>query len=211
MDWLDEIIQAFRACGGTASLHEIYDLIAQTTQRSLAPSWQSIVRGTIEDHSSDAAFRRGRDIFYSVGGKGSGYWGVRNWPPPGQEFLSVNSSVLPEEIVGNQMYQEGAKKQITVNTYERSDTARKKCIQHYGVKCFVCGFDFQNKYGDVGIGFIHVHHLQPLSTITEEYELDPINDLRPVCPNCHAIIHRRNPPHTLEEMKDIVQNKLWTD
>jgi 5-methylcytosine-specific restriction protein A len=146
-----------------------------------------------------------------VGGKGSGHWGLRNWPANGREFVSVNSITIPEEMIGNQMYQEGAKKQILVNIYERNDTARRKCIQHHGLKCFICDFDFQEKYGDIGLGFIHVHHLQPLSAINEEYELDPIRDLRPVCPNCHAMIHRRNPPYTLEEMKDILQTRLWVD
>jgi 5-methylcytosine-specific restriction protein A len=125
--------------------------------------------------------------------------------------VSVNSATIPEEMIGNRKYQEGSKKQILVNIYERNDAARRKCIQHYGLRCCICDFDFQEKYGDVGLGFIHVHHLQPLSAINEEYELDPINDLRPVCPNCHAMIHRRNPPYTLEEMKDIVQNKFWID
>jgi 5-methylcytosine-specific restriction protein A len=118
---------------------------------------------------------------------------------------------MPEEMTGNRTYQEGAKKQIMVNIYERNDAARRKCIQHYGLRCFICDFDFQEKYGDVGLGFIHVHHLQPLSAINEEYELDPISDLRPVCPNCHAMIHRRNPPYTLKEMERILQAKLWVD
>src|SRR5207237_4535460 len=131
MIWLDEVSRVFRACGGTASLQEIYDLIAQTTPRSLPPNWQAIVRGTIEDHSSDAAYRSGHDIFYSVGGKGSGHWGLRNWPENGREFGSVNSVTLPEEMTENRMYQEGAKEQIQVNVYERNDAARRKCIQHY--------------------------------------------------------------------------------
>ena len=105
----------------------------------------------------------------------------------------------------------GTIEDLQVNIYERNDAARKKCIQHYGLRCFICDFDFQENYGDVGLGFIHVHHLQAVSAINEEYELDPINDLRPVCPNCHAIMHRRNPPYTLEEMERILQTKHWVD
>lgn len=56
-------------------------------------------------------------------------------------------------------------------------------------------------YGEIGNGFIHVHHLVPLSAIKENYHLDPINDLIPVCPNCHAMLHRQNPPLTPEELK----------
>ena len=71
--------------------------------------------------------------------------------------------------------------------------ARKKCIEHYGAKCAVsnCGFDFEKLYGDIGKGFIHVHHLTQLSDIGQGYEVDPIKDLRPVCPNCHAMLHQK--------------------
>jgi len=100
---------------------------------------------------------------------------------------------------------EGAKKQITVNAYERSATARKKCIEHHGCYCAVCGLDFTHLYGGLGEGFIHVHHIKPLSEINREYILDPINDLIPVCPNCHAMIHQTKPVKGISEMKRIVE------
>ncbi|MEG4267597.1 HNH endonuclease, partial [Microcoleus sp. Pol12A4] len=53
-------------------------------------------------------------------------------------------------------------------------------------------------------GFIHVHHIIPLSEINQEYEVNPIQDLRPLCPNCHAMIHRKYPPFTIEEIKDLL-------
>ncbi|MFM6356828.1 MAG: HNH endonuclease, partial [Planktothrix sp.] len=80
----------------------------------------------------------------------------------------------------------------------------KKCIEYYGTNCYVCGFDFENVFGEIGKDFIHVHHLIPLSEINQEYEVDPIKDLRPVCPNCHAMIHRKNPPFTIEEIKNLL-------
>ena len=49
-----------------------------------------------------------------------------------------------------------------------------------------------------------MHHLLPLSEIKISYVVDPKEDLRPVCPNCHAVIHRRNPPFTLEEVRDML-------
>ena len=69
------------------------------------------------------------------------------------------------------------------------------------------GFDFEAVYGGLGRGFIHVHHLVPVSTIGKEYKIDPIQDLRPVCPNCHSMLHKNNPPLTIEELKNIIQNK----
>ena len=99
---------------------------------------------------------------------------------------------------------EGAVRQITVNSYERNSVARRKCIEHFGAQCVICKLDFGKTYGPLGDGYIHVHHLKPLSKINESYEVDPINDLRPVCPNCHAMIHRKNPPLSIERVKNLL-------
>jgi predicted HNH restriction endonuclease len=108
---------------------------------------------------------------------------------------------LPEEVENSQTYIEGAIRQITINAFERDPKARQACIDHYGLNCCVCGFNFKETYGDIGKGFIVVHHLTPVSSIGAEYEIDPIKDLRPVCPNCHAMIHSNRPPHTIEEVR----------
>ncbi|UPL23054.1 HNH endonuclease [Alcaligenes faecalis] len=96
---------------------------------------------------------------------------------------------LPEEV--SETFIEGAKKTITVNSYERNSAARNACIKEHGVICVVCDFNFELTYGERGKGFIHVHHLRPLAELGQEYEVDPINDLRPVCPNCHAMLHQK--------------------
>ena len=95
---------------------------------------------------------------------------------------------------------EGAKTRIMVNRYERSASARQACLNAHGTACTVCGFDFGERYGDLGEGFIHVHHLVDLSTIGKEYEIDGAEDLRPVCPNCHAMLHRERPALTLDNL-----------
>ena len=50
-----------------------------------------------------------------------------------------------------------------------------------------------------------MHHLTPISTIGKEYELNVDTDLVPVCPNCHYMLHRKNPPYTIEELKEIIR------
>lgn len=117
------------------------------------------------------------------------------------------SFLFAEEAEVARTYNEGAKKQIVVNAYERSAKARAICIQHYGLNCSVCGLNFEETYGEIGIGFIHVHHLKPLSEIGKDYELNPITDLRPVCPNCHAMIHQRDPAYTIDEVKAILRRR----
>jgi len=113
----------------------------------------------------------------------------------------------PNEIPGDGIF-EGAKKQVTVNAYERNRLARDKCIAHYGTNCFVCGFDFKKFYGNtLGKGFIHVHHLVDIAHIGKQYKVDPIKDLRPVCPNCHAMLHKESPAMSPDKLKDFIQRR----
>lgn len=111
---------------------------------------------------------------------------------------------FPEEIMVGGRLVEGAVRQVSVNAYERNPAARRVCIAHYGARCVVCAFDFAAIYGSAMEGYIHVHHLQRLADIGAEYRVDPIADLRPVCPNCHAVIHHRDPPLTIEEVRALL-------
>lgn len=101
---------------------------------------------------------------------------------------------------------EGARHQVTLNKYERNPLARRICIDHYGYKCQICDFDFHITYGEFGKDFIHVHHIVPLAEIEETYEINPIKDLIPICPNCHAIIHRKSDVLTIDNLK-LILNK----
>lgn len=103
-------------------------------------------------------------------------------------------------------YKEGSVQQIIVNAYERDRRARAACIAHYGYECSVCGLDFGKMYGAIAEGFIHVHHLISLAEIGGEYEVDPVRDLRPICPNCHAVIHKRRPAFSIEEIRILLNN-----
>lgn len=103
-------------------------------------------------------------------------------------------------------YHEGHVRSIKVNKYERSSIARRKCIEHNGIRCVVCGLNFEEKYGTLGKGFIHIHHLRPLHTIKKDYIIDYKKDLIPVCPNCHAMIHRIPSGETMsiEQIKTVL-------
>lgn len=101
-------------------------------------------------------------------------------------------------------YREGTPNQVIQTRYERNPHARKACIEYYGYSCAVCNFNFQHVYGDLGKDFIHVHHLTHVSKIGKQYSVDPINDLRPVCPNCHAMLHRGKEELSIEELKSLI-------
>jgi 5-methylcytosine-specific restriction protein A len=111
----------------------------------------------------------------------------------------------PDEVLG---YPEGAVSQVLVNRYERDPRNRKAAIALHGKICMACGFDFQEVYGDLGDEYIVVHHVTPVSVMGEDYLVDPKNDLVSICANCHAMIHRKNPPLTLDELKRLLDKDI---
>jgi len=116
----------------------------------------------------------------------------------------IDEQYPPELSKLNKQYFEGGAIPVMVNKFERNPEARRECIEHYGTKCMVCNFDFYETYGKRGEGFIHVHHIVNLSDIRKNYEVDPIKDLIPVCPNCHSMIHRyKKEVLTIEQVKEI--------
>ena len=84
---------------------------------------------------------------------------------------------------------EGKKHEESVTRYERDRGNRKACIAHYGYVCQVCGMNFEQAYGELGKEFIEVHHLHPVAQ--GERQVNPIEDLIPLCSNCHSMIHRQ--------------------
>lgn len=115
---------------------------------------------------------------------------------------SANVVPLAEEIPASKNFSEGAQFSVTINAYERNPKARAACIAHHGLTCTVCGFNFASVYGSLGEGFIHVHHITPIGAIGKQYEINPVTDLIPVCPNCHAMIHRTEPALTVEQLRN---------
>lgn len=124
-----------------------------------------------------------------------------------RRFVGLCLSLLPLETSTTDHRngeEEGREFHVYVKRYERSRVNRALCLDAHGSACAVCSFDFGRVYGDVGAGFIHVHHLEPVSMMGDSYVLDPVKDLRPVCPNCHAMLHRRRPPFSISELQDIL-------
>src|SRR6266545_3585014 len=117
------------------------------------------------------------------------------------EIPAADAEYRSADEVEGKGFREGAVREVTVNAYERSAEARTACIAYYGPVCRVCEVNFEERYGALGRGFIHVHHLVPLAQVGDEYELDPVRDLRPVCPNCHAMLHRAAPPLSVEQLR----------
>ncbi len=122
------------------------------------------------------------------------------------ESSPKDSMIYPDEILEGKYY-EGSAKRILVNAYERDPSARKACLNAHGFRCHVCNFSFEEVYGKVGAEFIHVHHLRSLATRGKRHNVNPEKDLRPVCPNCHAMLHRPQPMLTIAELKAQIQHQ----
>lgn len=122
-------------------------------------------------------------------------------------YFQIQERAIGEETEAKN-YPEGATTKIYVNSYERNPRARQKCIEYYGLKCSACEFNFERVYGEAGKGFIHVHHMVPLATVKKSYRVNPVKDLRPLCANCHAIVHRTTPALTIDELVAILKIQM---
>lgn len=124
-----------------------------------------------------------------------------------RRYLSLALALMPiEELESDSPLNpdglpEGARVQIEVNRYERSRINRAACLELHGNSCVVCSFNFGSEFGSHGEGFIHVHHVVPVSKIGVGYLINPATDLVPLCPNCHAMAHRFYPPATVETLR----------
>ncbi len=110
---------------------------------------------------------------------------------------SLNGVVHEPEVT----YHEGGSFFSYRRGYERNPEARRQCLAHHGFACAACGLVLEKRYGTAARELIHVHHLFPLSDTEGPHAVSPISDLVPLCPNCHAVAHRKVPPFTIEEMK----------
>ena len=96
------------------------------------------------------------------------------------------------------------KKQMRVHlTAERNRILVRRVKEIHGFTCEVCGFNFEEKFGELGKGFIEAHHLTPFSELPEDkvVHLDPETDFAVVCSNCHSMLHRKNAPQTFVDFK----------
>jgi len=128
-----------------------------------------------------------------------------NWFNFIRENKYIRNSFVSNDVITDitESFHEGKSKEIIQTRYERNPQARKTCLNHHGYSCQICNFNFETYFGEVGKGFIHVHHINSIAEIGKEYEIDPKKDLIPVCPNCHAMIHSRRPAFSIEEIKGI--------
>jgi len=90
-----------------------------------------------------------------------------------------------------------------VNRYERDRRNRAAALAIHGYLCKACDLDMGLRYGPAAAGLIEVHHVTLVSEVGPGYIIDPRNDLLPLCPNCHSVAHRRSPPFSVDELREM--------
>lgn len=158
---------------------------------------------------SDGSARWWKVLFVGRDDHGRFYWSMRSQLLHAfRKLYNPIDTQLPHTANDLQNYfQEGQVQKCPVNRYTRNRQARQMCIEYYGPICAVCGFDFERVYGSIGKDKIHVHHLQPVAEAQYPHVVDPIKDLRPVCPNCHLVIHSTEIPLTIDQLRDIIHSR----
>lgn len=112
----------------------------------------------------------------------------------------------------NEVVVEGPAEITETRRRARSARLRKAAVDHFTTKgslcCAVCSFDFEGAYGERGAGYIEIHHRKPIYTYEQEDEEQTIREalenLVPVCANCHRMLHRRRDDvWTVERLKEV--------
>lgn len=110
------------------------------------------------------------------------------------------------DTVKEDEFTEGEEKTRIQTNYERNPKLRAEALKYHGAKCIACGFDFYEKYGEHGEGFIEIHHLYPLSSYEGKEIVNPKTDMVPLCSNCHRMVHRNKKLLSIEELKNIINS-----
>ncbi|ONI41703.1 hypothetical protein AN640_07780 [Candidatus Epulonipiscium fishelsonii] len=79
------------------------------------------------------------------------------------------------------------------------------CLDYYGAICEVCGIDYGYTYGNQFERYIDIHNLKSTHKEDDNLDINPEEDLVPVCHNCHFIMHTKQPCYTIDEMKKICE------
>lgn len=117
------------------------------------------------------------------------------------EVKTVDSTEAEDE---EQERYEGRLTEAKVLRRQRNRAARQQCLEASGYTCYVCGFNFEKTYGDIGKNFLEVHHTKPLATYDDEHPI-PQSELVALCSNCHSMVHSKREVLDVNELKEMLQ------
>jgi hypothetical protein len=147
----------------------------------------------------------------------------KEWKEPHNQFRGRKSIRIPSEIavrIGKLRDRKRSKKQLAQSSVKeeqeqeffegerrayrgtaRNPQLRGAAKEHWGLKCYCCGFDFEEFYGPVAQGTAIVHHLELFSSAHNRRRKATVEDVRVVCANCHHMIHLAVPPMDVDTLK----------
>ena len=206
MTLLEEIILAMNKLGGHCYYADLYEAVQEINPERIKnyknkENWQKDIQSLIQRPSPDSKAFKGKKIFYAVEGIRQGNWGLIK---PDEQLLNVDFSAEDES------FKEGKKflKQHLIrerNPYLKMHAIKKFKETHQNqVFCEICGFNFYDRYGELGRDYIELHHLKPVSQL-QENETTQLTDTILLCSNCHSMVHRKRPWLSLTQLKEILQ------
>lgn len=206
---IDQIIEAMNTLGGHCYYEDLYKQILLLYPDSALnyadiKGWQCAVRAQVMRLSKDSSsYRDGKpDLFYSIEGIGKGHWGLRN-PIITEKTMDVTADdegfIEGKEVLKKHILRERnhSLKTVAIKNFKELHNGR--------IYCEICGFEFFEKYGDIGKDFIEAHHTKPISEMKEN-ERTKVEDIALLCSNCHSMIHRRRPWLKKEDIKKLIKN-----
>ena len=184
--------------------HSVWNGKSEAAMKCLG-IWPSFERGS----SNGVRYKKLNQICFELSKLiGIGLWELDGlWHVVNEKSRTELDDALNSALSNEREFWEGGKTTYEGLRTERNSKARDQCISKHGVDCAVCGFNFFRTYGELGLGFIHVHHREDLSLRNQDRPTDPEKDLVPVCPNCHAMLHKGKVPcRSIEELKGILES-----
>lgn len=172
--WADDIELSLKNLGGIAKLSDIYDEVERVREGPYPKTFTAIIRGTIENHSSDSANYKGNDRFFSAEGLGFGRWGLRsdiNSTPEASDIDENSGVELPSRVA-----------QETYRILRDTQLARKIKL-FYHSKCQICG---EIIYLSNGEKYSEAHHIKPLGR--PHNGSDVAGNIIILCPNHHVML-----------------------
>ncbi|MCK5173640.1 MAG: HNH endonuclease [Planctomycetes bacterium] len=205
---VEDVIEAFKAFGGEADWSAVKAYITSKRDHPYAAykdlqNYEKTMFQLVQLHCEGYDKFRGPVLFEKVR---RGRFRLVSSPVAVDRIRKSPHEVHPETVPPGREYIAGTVRQVLINAFERDPNARRACLDSHGMQCAACEMTFEQRYGSIGKGFIHVHHKKPLAN-REVYHLDPVDDLIPVCPNCHAMLHTYDPPLSVDELKAAMQNR----
>lgn len=120
-------------------------------------------------------------------------------------LLPIEHDIEDDILPDSEGLPEGTVVRVEMNRYERDRRNRAAALAIHGYRCKVCNLRMDERYGEAAAGLVEVHHVTPVSNLGPDYIIDPRNDLVPLCPNCHSVVHRRIPPFSIDEVRAMLR------